>query len=287
MSGPSILAGLLGANISGSLSPVLHESEARAQGFALVYRIIDGAVVPTVRQSWSEALRRAADLGYDALNVTVPAKQAVLEALDEIAPDAAALGAVNTVLFREGRMIGHNTDHAGFVDGLRANVPGADLSRVVQVGAGGAGSAVAYGVLREGAGALTVADLDLDRAEALAARMRAHFPAADIRATDLGAVVGEIAQATGLVNTTPVGMEGHIPGSPVPLESLHDGLWVADAVYKPRVTELIGRARELGCRTADGGGMIVGQAARSFTLFTGREADPRRMADTFDRATAG
>lgn len=282
----SRLIGLLGSGISGSFSPALHEGAARDLGIPLVYRIIDGAVIPTVRQSWRDALLRAGDFGYDAMNVTVPAKQIVMDVLDEVDADAAALGAVNTVLFVDGRTVGYNTDFAGFVDGLRDNVPNADLSSVVQIGAGGAGSAVAYGLLREGAQRITIADIERERAQELVGRLAPQFPQAQLKPMTIDEITTALPTASGLVNTTPVGMAGHAPGSPVDLDLLHGDLWVADAVYKPRATPLITRARELGCATADGGGMIVGQAVRSFTLFTGAAPDITSMHRRLDELTA-
>jgi shikimate dehydrogenase len=274
----TVLTGLIGAGIGPSLSPPLHETEARRLGLELVYSRFDlddhdlaaTAVGPMV------AAARAA--GYHGLNITHPGKQRVLEHLDELSPDAAALGAVNTVVFRDGRAIGHNTDWSGFARGLRAGLPGADLGSVVVLGAGGAGAAVTHGLLTAGAGGVRVHDLDTGRAEALAAALAGRFGAHRASAgTDLAADVGA---ATGLVHATPTGMAAH-PGLPLPAGLLRPGLWVAEVVYRPLETELVRAARACGARVLDGGRMAVFQAAGAFTLFTGTEPDAGRMLRHF------
>jgi len=230
-----------------------------------------------------DLLLAAERTGFSGLNVTHPCKQAVLAHLDELAPDAAALGAVNTVVLREGRRIGHNTDAWGFREALRRGLPGASLERVVQLGAGGAGAAVAHALSSLGVGELLLYDVDSGRAEALAERLAAQGAAGRIVvAPDLARA---LAVASGLVNATPVGMAAY-PGLPLPAELLRPELWVADIVYFPLETELLRTARAIGCRTLDGSGMAVFQAVRAFELFTGRTPDPERMRRHFERLGA-
>lgn len=278
------VVGLLGAGIAGSLTPGLHEAEADRLGVAYSYRIIDLDALGGQPGRSAELVRSAAELGYDGLNVTHPSKQLVQDGLDELSPDARILGAVNTITFHGGRAVGHNTDHTGFIGGFRAGLPSAPINSVVQVGAGGAGAAVAYALLNAGAGHLVIADIDADRAERLAARLAPHFPNSDVAAARTDAIAGTIRTADGLVNTTPIGMTGH-PGIPVDPHLLHPGLWVADVIYRPLETALVMAAREKGCAVLDGGRMVVGQAAAAFELFTGIPADPDHMLATFRQAT--
>ncbi|MGH7072406.1 MAG: shikimate dehydrogenase [Acetobacteraceae bacterium] len=276
---PSVLLGLIGYGIQGSLTPAMHEREAAEQGLSCIYRLIDLEPLGLGTAALSELITAAERMGFTGLNITFPCKQAALPLLDELAPDARAVGAVNTVLFRNGRRIGHNTDLTGFAESFGLSLPDVPRRRVVQIGAGGAGAAVAHALLSLDAGELAIFDLEPKRAATLAAALVARF--GDRRAIggeDLGR---EIAGADGLVNATPVGMAS-FPGLPVPVETLRPSLWVADVIYVPIETELLARARALGCRTLDGGGMAAFQAASAFELFTGRPADARRMRRHFE-----
>lgn len=259
--------GLIGAGIQASLSPALHEAEAAAQGLRYSYRLLD---IDRLDAGVGELVAEARHDGFSGLNVTHPCKQEVIAHLDELAPEAAALDAVNTVVFRDGRAIGHNTDASGFAESFRRGLTGAALRKVVVIGAGGAGAAVAHAARTLGAEDLVVVDVDADRAGALARRLGA-------RAGDLG----ELADADGLIHATPTGMAAH-PGLPLPEARLRPELWVAEVVYRPLETELLRRARELGCRTLDGGGMAVFQAAGAFELFTGVTPDRERMLREFE-----
>ncbi|MBA4865820.1 shikimate dehydrogenase [Streptomyces sp. PSKA54] len=282
----SFLIGLIGAGIGPSLSPALHEREADRQGLRYVYRLIDIDVLGVTADEVGDLLRAARDLGYDGLNITHPCKQLVIEHLDAIAPGAEALGAVNTVVFEDGRAVGHNTDVTGFAASFARGLPDASLDQVVQLGAGGAGAAVAHALLTLGAGRLTVVDALPERAAALAASLNRHF--GDGRATPAApdALRDLIAGADGIVHATPTGMAAH-PGLPFPAELLHPDLWIAEVVYRPLETELLRTARALGCATLDGGGMAVFQAVDAFRLFTGREPDSTRMlADIAELAGA-
>jgi shikimate dehydrogenase len=275
---PSVLLGLVGRDIQASRTPEMQMREAEAQGLRCVYRLIDLTPLGLGADALPEILTSCERLGFDGINVTHPFKQAVIPHLHALSDDARALGAVNTVLFRDGRRIGHNTDWSGFAEPFRAGMAGAGMDHVVQLGAGGAGAAVAHAVLTLGAGRLTIFDIDAARAAAVAAKLSAHFgPGRAVAGTDRATA---LAEATGLVNTTPVGMEAH-PGLPLDPALLRPDLWVAEVIYFPLETELLRRARALGCRTLDGGGMAVFQAVAAFRLFTGCEPDAARMAAQF------
>ncbi|MFC4014107.1 shikimate dehydrogenase [Nonomuraea purpurea] len=269
----SYLTGLIGSGIGPSLSPPLHEREAAHHGLRYVYRLLDTDVLG---DDVGELLRTARRFGYDGLNITHPCKQSVIPHLDELSPDARMLGAVNTVVFDGGRAVGHNTDWTGFAQSFARGLPDAPTRRIVQLGAGGAGAAVGHALLTLGADRITVVDADPARATTLAAELSQRFGAGRAAAGTGDDLPALLADADGLAHATPTGMAHH-PGLPLPASLLHPGLWVADIVYRPLETELLRRARALGCRTLDGGGMVVFQAAHALRLFTGREPDAERM----------
>ncbi|WP_306943193.1 shikimate dehydrogenase [Streptomyces phaeochromogenes] len=282
----SYLVGLIGAGIGPSLSPALHEREADRQGLRYLYRLIDIDSLGVGPEAVGDLVRAARDLGFDGLNITHPCKQLVIGHLDALAPQAEALGAVNTVVFDGGRAVGHNTDVTGFAASFARGLPDAPLERVVQLGAGGAGAAVAHAMLTLGAGHVTVVDALPDRSADLAASLNRHFGAGRAAAAGPDRLAALLDGADGIVHATPTGMAAH-PGLPLPGELLHPGLWVAEVVYRPLETELLRAARGVGCAVLDGGGMAVFQAADAFRLFTGREPDASRMlADIAELAGA-
>ena len=274
------LVGLVGSGIGPSLSPPLHEREADELGLRYLYRRLDLDRLQLPASAVGDIVGAARLAGYDGLNVTHPCKQLVLDHLDELSPDAAALGAVNTVVFRDGRAIGHNTDWSGFARAFDRGLPEAALGQVVLLGAGGAGAAVAHALLTLGTGRLTVLVVVGQRAGALAGSLGERFGADRAEGSDLGALPAALERADGLVHATPTGMAAH-PGLPLDAGLLRPQLWVADIVYRPLETALVRTARELGCRVLDGGGMAVFQAVDAFRLFTGVEPDAERMLAHF------
>ena len=267
----SYLVGLVGTGIAPSLSPALHEREADLLGLRYLYRRLDLDELGLPPERIGDLLAAARLTGYDGLNITHPCKQLVLGHLDELDPTAAALGAVNTVIFRDGKAIGHNTDVTGFARAMRTGLPDVPLHRVVLLGAGGAGAACAHAL---DTAHLTVFDRDEARAAALASRLGHR--------AELGRSLPDaLATADGLVHATPTGMDAH-PGLPLPDDLLDPRLWVADVVYRPLTTALVETARARGCRVLDGGRMAVFQAADAFRLFTGRTPDADRMLRFFD-----
>jgi shikimate dehydrogenase len=275
----SVLVGLIGTGIQASRSPALHEAEGAAQGLSYQYKLIDLTRLGLAVDALPDLLTAAERLGFDGLNITHPCKQAVIRYLDELSPDAQALGAVNTVLLGGGRRVGHNTDWFGFAEGFRRGLPHVRLDRVVQFGAGGAGSAVAHAALTLGVRHLTLIDVDPGRARAVAERIDGgRIGGGRIGVGDSAAAA--IATADGIINATPLGMDDH-PGMAFPASLLRPDLWVAEIVYFPLETELLRQARALGCRTVDGGGMAVFQAVEAFRLFSGVVPDAARMRRHF------
>lgn len=279
----NLLVGLIGAGIQRSLTPAMHEQEARCQGLALHYQLIDLDVAKVGAEALPVLIQAARLMGFAGLNITYPCKQAVIPLLDELSDEARAMGAVNTVVLRDGRAIGHNTDGSGWAWGFQRTLPDADLSRVVLLGAGGAGSAIAHAVLRLGAKHLVIVDREAGRAQVSADSLSTHYGAGRVSADDDAARA--LQGASGLIHATPTGMD-KLPGLPLPAELLRPGLWVAEIVYFPLDTALLQAARARGCATVDGGTMAVGQAIGAFELFTGRPADPARVQAHFRRLLA-
>ncbi|AQT12195.1 shikimate dehydrogenase [Pseudomonas protegens] len=274
----SVLAGLIGAGIQASRTPALHEQEGDAQHLRYLYRLIDLDQLGLDSSALPELLRAAEQMSFTGLNITFPCKQSILPLLDELSPEAQGIGAVNTVVLKDGKRVGHNTDCLGFAEGFRRGLPDVARRQVVQMGAGGAGAAVAHALLSEGVEQLNIFDVEPQRAQSLADNLNQHFGSARARAG--GDLSSALHSADGLVNTTPMGM-AKLPGMPVPVELLRAQLWVAEIVYFPLETELLRNARALGCRTLDGGTMAVFQAVKAFELFSGQRADPQRMLAHF------
>jgi shikimate dehydrogenase len=279
MSGRKVLVGLIGANIMKSLSPALHRDAFAATGIDGYYHLMDVDVLPG--RQLPELLDAVKAAGFAGTNVTFPFKQRVLALLDAVDPEAAQIGAVNAVTIApDRRTVGYNMDRRGFrrsfEEGLgRASAEGAS---VVLVGAGGAGRAVAFALMDLGATVVVIHDQDNARAAALVGDLTKYYGASRSRLA--GDLEREIATADGVVNATPVGMQG-ILGNPVPVSPLHGGQWAADVIYTPIETEFIKAAAAKGARVLTGGGMCVHQAAEAFRLFAGMEPDVARMRQTF------
>ena len=271
----TILCGLIGAGIQGSRTPRMHEQEAAAQGLQYVYRKFDLDELKVGVEALSELLTEAERAGYTGLNITYPCKQAVLPLLHDLSEEARAIGAVNTVLLKHGKRIGYNTDCTGFAAGFRRTLADVKIERAVQLGAGGAGAAVARAAIVElGIRQLTIFDVDPAKSMQLAAKLGPQ-------ATHGENLSAAMAEAGGLIHCTPTGM-AKLPGLPLPATLLRTVHWVAEIVYVPLETELLKVARSKGCRTADGSGMAVFQAAGAFKLFTGLEPDVERMFRHFE-----
>ncbi|MEC9401778.1 MAG: shikimate dehydrogenase [Pseudomonadota bacterium] len=275
-----VLAGLIGRGIARSRTPEMHMAEAAAQSLRGVYRIIDVDTLPKDEQNLKAIVHAAEVTGFNGLNVTYPFKMEVIPLLDQLSPNAAAVGSVNTIVFRDGKRIGHNTDLWGFAESFRQNMIGVSLKTVLLIGAGGAGVAVAHALADCGVQHLKIFDVDTVRVEQLARQVRSNRQGLTVKpVTTVDAE--SCANLSGIVNASPVGM-AKTPGTPFPLALLKPDMWVADIVYFPLETELLAGARRLGCRVLPGSGMAVFQAVRAFELFTGRRADPVRMKATFD-----
>ncbi|MCA1533508.1 shikimate dehydrogenase [Bradyrhizobium sp. NBAIM03] len=271
-----LLTGLIGAPIAHSASPAMHERAAEALGLRGHYQLIEvaGADAAGLRLML-EGVRR---LGFAGVNVTYPYKEAVVPLLDALAPGAASMGAVNTVVVRDGRLTGHNTDTTGFA---RAVTPllAPSGNAIALIGAGGVGKAIAFALASLNVADIRIFDSEPARAEKLAAMLAPR--GARVAASVEDALEG----ATGLVNGTPVGM---LPNrdTPVPARLLRADLWVADAVYSPLITPLLAAAREKGAKIMTGRDLAIYQAADAFELFTGLAPSTEIMGEAFDAVMA-
>ncbi|MGO2860714.1 MAG: shikimate dehydrogenase [Brevibacterium sp.] len=272
----SLLLGLIGEGISASRTPRMHENEGAAHSIPTIYRTIDVAEAKLASATLPELLTAAVRLGFDGLNITHPFKQQVIDLLEDVDEGARRIGSVNTVVIDgSGATTGYNTDVTGFARGFQAGLSGAETNRVVQIGAGGAGRAVAFALAELGVEELLIADVSTERAAGLAADIGGGARA--IGADELNPA---ITSASGVVNATPMGMKA-FPGTPFDTGLLSARQWVADVVYFPLETQLLAEAKRIGCRTLDGSGMAVNQAIDAFEHFSGCSADPERMRETF------
>ncbi|MBX4926090.1 shikimate dehydrogenase [Rhizobium binae] len=271
--------GLVGADIQMSKSPALHETEAYHLGLEYRYELLDLTERGLPASALPDLLDEIERRGFAGSNITHPCKQTVIAHLTDLSEDARMLGAVNTVVLRNGKRIGHNTDWYGFYKNFERGLPDVAKTHAVLLGAGGAGVAVAHAAIKLGIEVLSIFDQDANRAAMLADQLNQRFskrcaqPISDVSAT--------LASADGLIHATPTGMRSH-PGIPIDPEALQSRHWVADIVYMPLVTELLALAEKKGCRTLPGGGMTVFQAAAAFELFTSVQPDAERMLHHFE-----
>lgn len=281
---PSLKVGLIGADIQLSKTPPMHMREGLAHGIDYSYELIDIHARNEPESALPQLLDEVQARGFAGVNITHPFKQHVIAHLDALSDDARMLGAVNTVVFRDGKRTGHNTDWYGFHESFKRGLPDAKRNRALLIGAGGAGVAVAHAALKLDIAHLDIFDQDIGRARLLAEKLNERFGA--VRAFAVDTPEQSLPDADGLIHATPVGMPAHpgIPVSPHLLESRH---WVADIVYMPLVTALLATARDKGCRTLPGGGMAVFQAVGAFRLFAEREPDADRMSAHFKELCEG
>ena len=265
-----IRLGIFGWPVAHSKSPQMHESAARALGIALRYERF--AVEPA---DLAEAVRRKHAEGIDGYNLTVPHKQAIMALLDEVAPAAAAIGAVNTVVHSDDRYVGHNTDAPGFVRSLiEAGVTVPD-SEVVILGAGGAARAAVVGLADAGSKHIVVLSRRPEQSEALISSLQAHVDCG-LGAAPLSEAAEHFGRATLLVQATSATLGSNRGAQAfadsLPIESLPSNAAVVDMVYDPLQTALLERAAKRGLITVDGLGMLLHQGAIAFEMWTGFEA---------------
>lgn len=273
-----VLLGLIGTPIAHSAAPAMHEAAARAAGFDLHYHLMD--VAAAGRADLIAMLDGVRRMGFSGINVTFPYKEAVVPLLDALSPEAAAMGAVNTVVARDGKLTGHNTDATGFATAYRALGRDDGDAPVAIIGTGGVGKAIGFALAVSGVRRLKLFDSDRAKAQALASQIGERAQV-EISASVEDAVSG----AAGIVNGTPIGM---LPNrdSPVPADLIRKSHWVADAVYHPLWTPLLKAAQKAGAMVMTGRELSINQAVDAFALFTGVQPPAGVIADAFDKALA-
>jgi shikimate dehydrogenase len=261
---PPARCGILLHPAGHTLSPVLHTEAYRELGLRARYEVHD---VPPAELP--AALRRLAEQGVRQLSVSIPHKEAVLEWAHQRSEAVRAIGAANTLTWREGAIAADNTDWIGFTRAIEGLGPWRGR-RATVIGAGGAARAIVYALRQMGCEVALVS-----RTPARAERL----------ARELGAQLGSLADPCDLlVNATPVGMHPHVSESPVPEHCLRAGSLVFDSVYRPLETRLLREARRRGCRVEDGLGMLVQQAVEQVFLWSGRRPAPERLRAAAERA---
>ncbi len=273
---------VIGHPIGHTLSPAMHNAAFRALGRNAVYLALD--IEP---DRVLECLRAMAAMGFGGVNVTVPHKETVFRGLDRLDDSARRVGAVNTVQFTPGGLVGHSTDAEGFLRATQeAFGRGPAGLPVFVLGAGGAGRTVALECARTGAASVTVSDVDAARAERLAAEIGAAAPG--VRASAVAAAeAASAAAACGLVvQATPVGMKAG-DMSPLPPAAFGPGALAFDLVYGVPETPFMRAAREGGAKAANGLGMLLHQGARSFEIWTGVTPPVDVMRAVLEKAVYG
>jgi shikimate dehydrogenase len=270
------LTGLLGAPIANSAAPAMHERAAEALGLRCHYQLIEMA--SATREELKVLLEGVRRLGFAGINVTYPYKEAVVDLLDELSPSAAQIGAVNTVVVREGRLTGHNTDTTGFARAVSPLVSASGHGAVAVIGAGGVGKAIGFALAGLGVKGLRIFDSEAAKATRLAVQLEGRIE------TSISPNVEDALQGVvGVVNASPVGMLPSLD-TPIPDALLHAGLWVADAVYTPLWTPLLKAAKAKGATVMTGRELAINQAADAFELFTGFVPSTTEIGIAFDAA---
>jgi len=276
--GKKFLTGLIGSPIAASAAPAMHELAAEALGVRCHYQLIEvaGADQAGLR-ALLDGVRR---LGFAGVNVTFPYKEAVLPLLDELSPRAREIGAINTIVVRDGRLVGYNTDTSGFERAIGDFVKTSGNRAVALIGAGGVGKAIAFALANLGVAELRIIDTERAKAAQLVRQLEGRQAA---RVFDR--IEDAVDGVAGVINGTPVGM---LPdrGMPVPETLLHGGMWVADAVYTPLWTPFLVAAKAKGAAVMSGRELAIHQAADAFELFTGLKPSITAMGNAFDGVMA-
>ena len=258
--------GLIGHPLGHSLSPKIHTAALRACGLEGEYSLFP--IAPEDMQGLKDLLTRVRGGEIHGLNVTIPHKQNVISLLDELTPTAQAIGAVNTISMREGKLVGDNTDAPGFLKDL-GGLKTSEVSKVLILGAGGSARAVVYALIHDDWD-VTLAARRPEQAQQLAATY--HLPITKLPIPDSQPPTFDL-----LVNTTPLGMSPNVDTSPWPEHlAFPKDATVYDLVYNPRETKLVRDARAQGLPARTGLGMLIEQAALAFEIWTGHRP-PREV----------
>ncbi len=242
--------GLIGHPVAHSISPQLHNSLYRHLGMDMVYCAYD--ILP---ENFENAVKGMAALGFTGFNITIPYKEEIIRYLDEIDPEAAAIGAVNTVKIKDGRLIGFNTDGKGFIKSLKREGVSVSDKSVLIIGAGGSARAISIYAAKENASRIIIYNRTIEKARELSDAVNSYKGSKV--ATEAESIPTDIDL---IINTTPLGMWPSVLGNPLSGIELKSNTVVCDIVYNPRMTSMLKQAVQSGCKTVGGIGMLIGQA---------------------------
>ncbi|MZQ81959.1 shikimate dehydrogenase [Paenibacillus sp. 5J-6] len=275
----TILYGVFGDPIRHSRSPIMLNRAFQEADINAVY-----AAFHVRPDELGDAVRGIRALGYRGINVTIPHKVEVMQYLDVIDEGARVVGAVNTIVNEDGKLIGYNTDGIGYVRSLKEET-GIDLlgKNVLVLGAGGAARGVAYALAKEGAGCIYIANRTKERALELADTISAFTKTIGLGLDEISNVVDEVAF---VLNTTSAGMHPHTDELPMPVELLREHHLVSDLIYNPRITRFLREAETLGARIHGGLGMFIYQGAYAFEYWTGKPAPVAAMRQVVEQSLA-
>lgn len=270
ITGATRLSGLFGYPVKHTISPLLHNAAFKRFGINCFY--LPFSIHP---EDLKDAVKNLAVYGFIGINVTVPHKQTIMKYLDRITPEAKMIGAVNTVLVKKGKLIGFNTDGIGFMKSLRWDNSYNLKGKVMfLLGAGGAGHAVAVAAALNGIKKIFIVDAVKSRAR----KLKKRIPDVEVEIADLNEMNREAVMLSDLiVNATPIGLSPKDPIS-IPANWLPKKKVVYDLIYNPKETKLLKAARGKGCKTINGLGMLLNQAAASFEIWTGKHVPIKLMA---------
>ena len=274
----SLQLGLIGDNIAQSRAPLLHRLAGDQNGIAVRY---DRLVPPARGESFDQVFDHCAKSGFRGINITYPYKERAVARAHITDPLVRAIGAINTVIFDGGAPQGFNTDYTGFMAAYRAGRGTQAPGKVLMIGTGGVGRAVAFGLVGLGVSELRLIDRDTAKAEALAKDLATHAPeVAVIVCTD----TEEAARgATGLINCTPVGRKGY-DGTPLPRSAMGDATWAFDAVYTPTDTQFLTDATAEGLHIISGWELFFYQGVHAWALFSGTSVDQAALRQALLKA---
>jgi shikimate dehydrogenase len=278
----TVMCGVFGDPVAHSKSPIMLNRAFRECGLNAAY-----AAFHIKPGQLKEAVQGVRALGFRGVNVTIPHKEEVMLYLDEIDSGAREIGAVNTIVNEQGRLIGYNTDGIGYVRSLREET-GLELAgrRILFLGAGGAARGVVYALAKQGPAHITIANRTVERARQLAQVMGKIADTSAIGLDELAGLANKAGEWDLIVNNTSVGMYPNVNDTPLPGSLIRPHMVVSDIVYTPLQTRFLREAQAAGAKTHSGLGMFVYQGAYAFEYWTGRPAPIAAMRDTVLQALA-
>lgn len=277
-SGKTKNLGIFGYPVAHSFSPPMQNAALQAANLDYAY-----IAMPVAPENLEAAVAGLRAMNFRGVNVTIPHKQAIMQYLDEINQDAKIIGAVNTVVNDSGHLTGYNTDVIGFVDAMKDKGFEAAGKNAVMLGAGGAARAIIWGLIKENVQSIAIGVRNVTKVQPLVQYFKEYL---DIKLYDWNddAFKGELRGTDLLINATPLGMAPNVDAMPpVDWDCIPSSAFVYDIIYTPAETLFLRTAKEKGCQILNGEGMLVGQGAEAFRLWTGVEPNQSIMAEALHK----